>query len=135
MTESKFQFSNPFLTKMVFEFNEDFHPKDEPSEKQFPLKTNVKIRRHESQPSALVDLTVDVAEATGEYPFYISATMCAVFTWDGIQQDMVDVLLEKNAPALLLGYLRPYISQITQASPVESVNIPFMNFQDGKEEN
>lgn len=53
----------------------------------------------------------------------------ADFTWSKeLPLDTVNELLSRNAPALLLGYVRPYVAQITEASPVGAVHIPFMNF-------
>ena len=55
--------------------------------------------------------------------------MQASFRWDEkTTRDMADKLLKSNAPALLLGYIRPHIAQITEASPINTVHIPFMNF-------
>lgn len=45
---------------------------------------------------------------------------------------MIEKLLNQNAPSLLLGYLRPIISQITAASPYNAYNLPFIDFQRNK---
>lgn len=82
-----------------------------------------------SMNTAIVALTVDVGEESPNCLFFISVTMQASFRWDEkTPSNMADQLLKSNAPALLLGYIRPYIAQITEASPINTVHIPFMNF-------
>ncbi|MEI3592754.1 MAG: hypothetical protein V8Q05_07985 [Lachnospiraceae bacterium] len=44
---------------------------------------------------------------------------------DSLNMGMIEKLLNQNAPSLLLGYLRPIISQITAASPYNAYNLPF----------
>lgn len=126
MRESAFQFSNPVLTNINFFLNEHFVPEQDTQE--IPIKTNVQVCEPEDN-TADVALTIDVGQNNDEYPFFISLTMRAKFRWDeSFSDDMVSKLLRTNAPALLLGYIRPYIAQITEASPISTVHIPFMNF-------
>ena len=55
----------------------------------------------------------------------------AEFRWpDSLNVEMVEKLLNQNAPSLLLGYLRPIISQITAASPYNAYNLPFIDFSE-----
>lgn len=63
-------------------------------------------------------------------PFRIDAEMTAQFTWDAESLDkaLIDILLQQNAPALLLGYLRPIIADITMKSGLPPYQIPFMDF-------
>lgn len=42
--------------------------------------------------------------------------------------NMIDRLLNQNAPSLLLSYLRPIVAQVTSASKYGTYNIPFVNF-------
>ena len=39
-----------------------------------------------------------------------------------------DVMLTKNAPALLLGYLRANVASMTAMTSYGAYNLPFMNF-------
>ena len=43
---------------------------------------------------------------------------------------MVNSMLNVNAPALLLGYMRPIVSSITNSSALPVYNIPFINFKE-----
>lgn len=126
MKQSQFQFSDPALTKLIFSINDKDLSKQEG--KEIPIKVQTQIGK-QTMNTAIVALTVDVGEESSDFLFYISVTMQALFRWDDkTPSDMADQLLKNNAPALLLGYIRPYIAQITEASPINTVHIPFMNF-------
>lgn len=133
MTPSKFKFSNPTLTQLEFMVNSDFDYDAEEKASEMPIDSSISIERSEHDPEAIVSYKIEIAEKTSSYPFYISATMKAIFRWDsGLSNDTADKMLNYNAPALLLGYIRPYIAQITSASPFAPLHIPFMSFLDQK---
>lgn len=130
MKPSSFRFTKPVLTNLNYEFNEQFSPEHlEPEEISTSTRVSVK-RLEEPESSAFVSLTIDLpAEKDNSFPFFISATMSARFEWDDtVTQETLEALLTKNAPALLLGYLRPWIAQVTGAGPMSAVHIPFMDF-------
>lgn len=134
MTISGFQFSNPVLTKVIFLLNDKVLENKMPSNADIPIKTTASMKQM-GEHASVVALKVDVGEQSDHHPFYISAIMQAKFIWnDSISDDMAEVLLKRNAPALLLGYIRPYIAQITEASPIGTVHLPFMNFAEECEE-
>lgn len=126
MTLSQFQFSNPVLTQMIFSLNEGFVPKQETQE--IPIEAKVRVGEKENR-QADVALSITVGRKSDEYPFFISATMQAKFYWEeAVSDEMADKLLNINAPVVLLGYIRPHIAQITEASPINTIHIPLMNF-------
>ena len=56
-------------------------------------------------------------EKNDDIPFYIKAIEGANFRWnDELDDNMIDRLLNQNAPSLLLSYLRPIVAQVTSAS-------------------
>ena len=56
-------------------------------------------------------------EQIDDIPFYIKAIEGANFRWnDELDDNMIDRLLNQNAPSLLLSYLRPIVAQVTSAS-------------------
>jgi len=127
MMPSKFQFTNPVLTKMTFLLNEGYSPEGD-EDSQLPFETQFSVQQLDSS-TAYVSLQANVAEESPKYPFCLSAVMGAHFRWGPeIDSQTVEELLKINAPALLLGYLRPYIAQITAASPCPPLHIPFMDF-------
>lgn len=79
----------------------------------------------------MVFLTLTLGEDNGNAPFYICATEAARFRWEKDMDEFSDDLLNSNAPALLLSYLRPVVAQITAASPFGAYNLPFMDFTKG----
>ena len=126
--ESAFQFSNPSLTKMEFCINEEFENHRD-KEVRIAVNMGVQIDRNETDNNAKVSLTLEIGKKGASDPFYVCATEMAEFRWpDDLNREMVEKLLNQNAPSLLLGYLRPIISQITAASPYNAYNLPFIDF-------
>lgn len=134
---SGFQFTNPLLMEMHFSVNKDYIAKADEEKVDIPIEMEVARADNDNGQDnvAFVKLKVNIGAQTPEYPYFISVTMGANFRWDSsVQSEIVDTLLSKNAPALLLGYLRPYIAQITEASPIGAVHIPFMDFSRSESE-
>ena len=126
--ESAFQFSNPSLTKMEFCINEDFENSRD-KEVKIAVNMGIQIDRSSTDNNARVSLTLEIGKKDSADPFYVYATEMAEFRWpDALNNEMVEKLLNQNAPSLLLGYLRPIISQITAASPYNAYNLPFIDF-------
>ncbi len=127
MKISKFQFKDPHLTKFNFKINDEFCG-GENIEIENQLK--VEVKRMENEPIAIVSLNVIIGEASKIVPFFVNCEMVSEFTWENnvYDDDTVNSLLSINAPSLLLGYLRPIVSQITNLSQYPSYNIPFYNF-------
>jgi len=132
MMTSDFQFSNPLLTAFDFRINREYNADAE--EVDVALKISVSKKRT-GEREAIVELTVEIGEKDDSAPFYINATEGAFFKWEenafNGEKD-IDVLLDVNAPALLLSYLRPIVAGITTASKYASYNIPFINFNKSK---
>lgn len=127
MKTSQFQFSNPVLKKLDFQVNSNFKPEAQ-SEVAVSLKFNVNIHRDSQNPRAIVELTVIIGD-DADSPFKITVMESAKFRWDSeLDEDHVDFLLNKNAPAVLISYIRPTISVITAASPFSAYNLPLIDF-------
>lgn len=128
MERSAFQFSNPTLNKLDFRVNEYFDPVDIASI-EMENQLSINVEKSEDEQQALVTLTVSINENLEVSPFTISAEISAAFRWeDSIDSNMLDTLLSKNAPALLLAYIRPIIANVTNSSKYPAYNIPFLNF-------
>ncbi len=128
MGTSQFQFSNPVLSDLQFYINDVYGVGLE--EINVNLGMNINKERL-SDTEAIVELTIEIGEKGENAPFYITATEGAMFRWEedafDKEQD-IEKFLDVNAPALLLSYLRPIISNITMASKYPAYNIPFINF-------
>lgn len=132
MKTSEFQFSNPVLSELEFCINNSSNTDGDEIEVSLQISVN-KDRIGERE--AVVELTVEIGEKSDSDPFYIKATEGAIFRWEenafNGEKD-IDDLLDINAPALLVSYLRPIISNITMASKYPPYNIPFINFNSAK---
>ncbi len=126
--ESTFQFTNPVLTKMLFNLNNEFDSKDN-AQVSVRTRLSVNISKDSKNNEGLVNLHCEIGEQSNKCPYWIEADEQAVFRWDSeMSEELSNDLLNQNAPALLLGYLRPIIAQVTSASRYGAYNIPFMNF-------
>lgn len=130
MKESNFQFTQPVLTKLNFSINQDFEFSEE-KQAGLEMETKVGIGKYDynSENDTIVSLSLKIGEESSEFPFFIDTCIIAKFKWEkSFPKKQVDSLLSKNAPSLLLGYLRPIIANVTNSSPFPPYNIPFMNF-------
>lgn len=130
MKTSDFQFSTPILAEIEFCINNAYSADNEEIDVSIKMLVNKeRVEEHK----AIVELTVEIGEKDDSAPFYIKATEGAFFRWKenafNGEQD-IDALLDINAPALLVSYLRPIVSGITAASKFPSYNIPFINFSE-----
>ena len=126
--DSLFQFTNPILTDLEIHLNEGFNGENND---KVEIETNISVNifREENTNKATVSLTVEIGERVDNAPFYIKTKEKADFKWDeSLNDDMIEKLLNQNAPSLLLSYLRPIVAQVTNASKYGVYNIPFVNF-------
>lgn len=125
-SKSKFQFSNPVLSRIEFSFNKEFALK---KEDEITMKMEFSVQTEEkSSNEARVSLVCELGDKSSQSPFWLLAEEEAFFKWEFLDVVLADKLLKQNAPSLLLSYLRPIVTQVTQASPCGAYNIPFMNF-------
>lgn len=126
---STFQFSDPKLLNISFRLNQNFKPVKN-AQIEIPVVTEVETSEGPEKNSAFVVLRVEIGSDDDKTPFIVNAEEGAMFKWeeDEISGVSHEQLLNQNAPALLLSYLRPTIAMITAASPFTAYNIPFMNF-------
>lgn len=132
MGTSQFQFTDPVLSELQFYINDNYDAQNE----DINLKLSLSVNNNKlSGTEAVVELCVEIGEKSALAPFYITATEGAIFRWEeGIFSEEQDIhkFLSINAPALLLSYLRPIVSNITAMSKYPTYNIPFINFNDVK---
>lgn len=132
MIQNKFKFTNPILQSCNFSINSEFvkemnKEKSKNEEIKIPIRTSIgkgKIKDNK----CVVSMKVEVGNEKAECPFHIVVHMDAKFSWTDENSNRVERFLNISAPALLLGYIRPVISNITNLSPFPSYNVPFMDF-------
>ena len=125
MNRSKFQFSNPELEKIEFLVNQNFN---EEKYNGIAMQSNVEVQMLDGD-EAVVKLTLSIGNSTDSQPFSICVKMGASFTWDkSVEIEKAKQLLNINAPAVLLSYIRPIVSSMTNSSKYPTLNIPFIDF-------
>ena len=125
MNRSKFQFSNPELEKVDFLVNRNFN---EEKCDGIEMKSNTEVEILGNN-EAYVALTINIGNATEMQPFNICVRMGADFRWeDGLDEKKTKQLLNINAPAALLSYIRPLVAVMTNSSKYPVLNIPFIDF-------
>lgn len=125
MKRSKFQFSDPELEKIEFLVNLDFNEKKYDG---IAMQSNVEVQIL-GENKAVVKLTLTIGNSTDSQPFDICVKMGANFTWEeSVEEEKVKQLLNVNAPAVLLSYIRPIVASMTNSSKYPALNIPFIDF-------
>ena len=125
MNYSKIQFSNPELDKLEFSVNKEF---DEEKCNGIEIQSNIEVQLLGSN-EAIVRLTLNIGDSTETQPFSVCVRMGATFTWEGVvEEEKAKQLLNINAPAVLLSYIRPIVASITNSSKYPVLNIPFIDF-------
>ncbi|MDC7291381.1 protein-export chaperone SecB [Blautia schinkii] len=127
MRPSKFQFVSPYLKEVHFELNPQFDVAD----KQFEVQNsfNVQVKRSEKENRANVELLLETNIEEKNAPFTLRIKVASDFKWDDLDEKTVESMLNFNAPALLLGYMRPIVANITNSSNMPAYNIPFISFK------
>lgn len=133
MKESNFQFTNPFLKKLKFDVNDSFLSQKKLDNNLLEMEHNfnTEIGHNKKENKAYVELSLTINENNNKAPFFLSISVASYFIWnDDMSEEMIDSMLKYNAPALLLGYMRPIVANVTNASVFPVYNLPFMNFRE-----
>jgi len=129
MKRSFIDFNKPIITELFYKSNDSFNPNnfEHNSNVDFKINFDTNVNRHESDPCAWVTLSLIIDD--NSLPFTTKISMRTNVKWDeGSEEDLVEQTLKINVPALLLSYIRPILSQITNYSPFNSIEIPFCDF-------
>lgn len=128
MEISSFKFDTPMLKKLEFLENPNFNIEGNLEvESNFEIEID-KIDNFEAV--VTLNLSLNNKENLKEQnPFFLNISMSSIFNWEDVEdEEVVDTLLSQNAPALIIGFLRPIVSNITNASVFPPYNIPFIDF-------
>ena len=124
MKISSFQFSNPSITDVKFTKNLSFKFN---KAAKMTNSFNIEIM-NKNKDSAIVELSIYINENIIENsPFKLSLKIRANFNWLGELKNP-DIFLRQNAPALLISYARPIITNLTSSAGLPPYNIPFIDF-------
>ena len=126
MKESFFKLRSQFTEEIIFKKNSDF--KDRKIKLKFSHRLEIKNIDEGSSNVKLI-FNIFTEEELAESPFFISITQSGKFEYpSNLDKNNLENLLNINAPAVLLSYIRGLISQITAFSGYPALIIPLMNF-------
>lgn len=120
-------FLNPKLINLEFKINQEYKGNDILS---LDINDEVIIKNINSN-SSLVTLKLKIfdKEDFENVPFTIVIEMQGDFRWNSdMDEELVKLLLKQNAPAILLSYIRPYVTTLTTGSGYPPLVLPLMNF-------
>lgn len=125
MDKSNFQFKDPVLTKLDYNINVGLSKKEYT---QFEgITTKVKVD-DTTKDDFKAKVALNLKMGTDSTPFTLEMEMQSDFIWNNsFKNTEIDLLLKQNAPALLLSYMRPIISEITGYG-FNSFMLPFIDF-------
>ena len=126
MKESFFRLKSQFTEEIIFKKNSDF--KDRKIKLKFSHKLEIK-NIDETSSSVKLTFNIFTEEELEVSPFFISITQLGEFQYpSNLDKTDLENLLNINAPAVLLSYIRGLVSQITAFSGYPALIIPLMNF-------
>ena len=130
MKSSKFQFLNPYFEEVYFTVNPEYTPETNEGGIEMQNAFNIQVARSKNENRANVKLTLETNAENEKAPFKLRITMASDFRWEDMDETTVESMLRLNAPALLLGYMRPIVAIITNSSNFPVYNLPFFNFKE-----
>ncbi len=128
MEKSIFQIINHKLTYFHFEKNKNFQKKGTIS---LDVKGDTQISKDKQKNIAIVTFTLSLFKdfPIDEVPFFTELQMEGTFKWVAeVKEEHLKELLHMNAPAILLSYMRPFISQVTTYAGYPPLILPLMDF-------
>jgi len=134
--KSSFQFTDPRTDECVFIVNQAYSLT---TCEELPVKLTTNVRHLDTEKNvSSVSLDLEVGEQNNQaYPFYLKFVESAMFKWEdgSFDNKTIKELLDVNAPALLLSYMRPLVFTITSQSIHGGFHIPFLDLRNGIKEN
>ena len=127
MIESNFQLTEQRIISFDYKTNKNFKFSG-----SLDLEYNINVNStivEDGIGVVTLDITVFKGKNFEEVPFIINISIEGVFNWIiDIKEEELKILLDENAPAILLSYIRPFISQITLFSGNPPLILPLINF-------
>jgi len=128
---SRFQISQPQLLEVTYIINEDFNNSDNADNIKLEANSVTRVEMLTDDTGAKVIFTLKIfdQEKLSEVPFFMQVSMKGFFRWDeSMDEEIYKKLLRTNAPAILLSYIRPFVSQLTSASGYPPLILPLIDF-------
>ncbi|HII4458269.1 protein-export chaperone SecB [Clostridium perfringens] len=130
MKKSVLKFNNPILKELKYKINNEFSSNDNIS---LDIKLETKISKSEENAIVEVTLLIFDKEVASEVPFKMKIVMYGEFSWDeNSDKELISKLLETNAPAIIISYIRPYVSSMTVGSGFAPLILPVLDLSHNK---
>lgn len=130
MKKSILKFNNPILKELKYKINNDFSSNDNIS---LDIKLETEINKNEEEAIVEVSLMIFDNEKTPDVPFTMKIVMYGEFSWDkNSDEELINKLLETNAPAIIISYIRPYVSSVTVGSGFAPLILPVFDLSHNK---
>lgn len=128
MKISQFQITGQRLLKCDFIVNESYKPNEAGID--LKISNTVDIKKNEVERQAKVTLILNIFDKVDfeNCPFTINLEIEGYFIWQNEIDDKINQYLERNAPAVLLSYLRGIVSQLTSFAGFPPLILPLMDF-------
>lgn len=133
MKRSKFNMEDPELRSVTFKLNPDFSQSG--GGINLDVSDAIDIERLDDN-NAFVNYAIRVFDEdfSSDKPFFIEVVYGAMFNWNEMSENQVKSLLENNAPAILLGYIRPMVSMLSGNAGFPPLHLPLFNLQGKRSE-
>lgn len=119
----------PIITNLSFDISKEFDFSIQQS-LELEIKIDTKVFERVNN-DANIELELELFPNSKNRPFHLKATSVASFTWaEGLDEKTIEALLKINAPAIMLSYIRPIISNITTYSGQPPLVIPLIDLTD-----
>lgn len=128
MLKSNFQMNNPILQNVVLKLNDKFESSEGAVQLVISDAKNVN-RNSENTANVSYSIRVFDEEFKSGGPFFIEVSYSADFRWSDLDEKDIENLLNHNAPAILLGYIRPLIAQLSSGAGFPPLHLPLLNLQ------
>ena len=132
MKKSILKFKNPILKEIEYKINEKFVEND-----RISLDINLETKISKGEESAIVEVCLKIFDDSDniEVPFSMKIVMFGEFSWDNdADKSVINKLLETNAPAIIISYIRPYVSTVTVGSGFAPLILPVFDLSSNKVE-
>ena len=130
MKKSNFQFTTPELVGLRFALIDSFQNDGKEVSVPTNIETQISPKEYHGEESFVtVAVKVTIGEEKETSPFFIEVTEKANFKWKtgDYTEEEETVLMNQNAPALLISYVRPIIHNVTGQTRYPGYNLPFIN--------
>ena len=133
MKKSAFKFIKPTIESFDYKVKEDCNLANLRG-KAVPISFGTEVFVSEEEKTAKVNLSIKT-EDTEDFPFVFTIVMSSKVKWDeDVPADMLESILNKNVPAMILSYARPIISMITSHSEYKPLEIPFLDLRNNEDD-